>query len=382
MKHLIEILFVSLLVLGPAPLLAEEPAGEDAAEQSGAAEEARGASDVARVAAQAAAEAASANAPTDGEDAFEEHLSRQASVEIQLGLRLYEEYDDYRAISALKRYAILDNTPQSRFLSNLIVGQIYHRNEKPQLAALAFERATEAAPGPGERAFAYLLGVQELCLPLSYYLACRSRLQEFGQTRLPESARDIVDYQVLYTDVVLRSDYVSDERADLFRDPVLKEKAMKLIEADKEFHEIGLKSPALAGVMSGVFPGTGQMYNGRWLDGIMSLAFVGLFSAGAWYSFAELDSIPLGIFSSVLAAGFYSGGIYNAVSDAQRINAERYLDFFEELKDLWPRVTFAISGRSVSFGYKFDWPGPTLESETRKALEAGDEETADAPTED
>jgi tetratricopeptide (TPR) repeat protein len=154
----------------------------------------------------AVSELPEADAPeTDPEDPFARHLKRQASIEVQLGLRFFQEFDDYRAISALKRYAVLDSSPGARFLSALMIGQIYHRNEKPQLSALAFERAVEAAPDPEKRAFAYLLGVQELCLPLAYYDDCRSRLQQFGQTRLPEKARDIVDYQVLYTDVVLRS---------------------------------------------------------------------------------------------------------------------------------------------------------------------------------
>jgi hypothetical protein len=309
---------------------------------------------------------------------FGAHLERQAAIEVQLGLRFFQEFDDYRAITALKRYAVLDNSPAAHFLSSLMIGQIYHRNKKPQLSALAFERAVEHAPDAEKRAFAYLLGVQELCLPLAYYVDCRSRLQQFGQTRIPENARDLVDYQVLYTDVVLRSEYVSNERVELFRDPELREKAAKLVEADRAFREIDLKSPALAGVLSGVIPGAGQMYNGRWLDGLMSLGFVGLFGAATWYAFAELESVPLGIFSAVLGAGFYSGGIYNAVTDAQRINAERYLEFFDDLKQLWPRVTFAISGTAVSFGYAFDWPGPTLESETKKALEASD----GAPTSD
>ncbi len=318
------------------------------------------------------------SAPTD----FEAHLSRQASVEVQLGLRFFEAYDDYRAITALKRYAILAQSPEAHFLSNLMVGQIYHRNEKPQLSALAFERAYEHAQDPEQKAFAYLLGVQELCLPLSYYVDCRSRLQQFGQTRMPENARDLVDYQVLYTDVVLRSEYVSDQRAELFRDEDLKAKAKELIAADKAFHEIDLKSPALAGVLSGVIPGAGQMYNGRWIDGLMSLTFVSLFGAATWYSFAKLDSVPLGIFTAVLGAGFYSGGIYNAVTDAQRINAERYLAFFDDLKRLWPRVTFAISGPSVTFGYAFDWPGPTLESETAKALQAPQDQDGDTTDQD
>ena len=63
-------------------------------------------------------------------------------------------------------------------------------------------------------------------------------------------------------------------------------------------------------------------------------------------------------------------GIVNAVTDAKRINAQRYLDFFEQLKvDYWPRVSFGIEESEVLFTYGFDWPGPTLSSRAAEASE-------------
>ena len=49
----------------------------------------------------------------------------------------------------------------------------------------------------------------------------------------------------------------------------------------------------------------------------------------------------------------------NAVVDARKINARRYLNFFERLKaEHWPRVAFVIDDDEVLFTYGFDWPGP------------------------
>lgn len=309
---------------------------------------------------------------------FERFVERQASLEIQIGLKLYQEYDDYRAITALRRYAILEDSDSARFLTSLMIGQIYHRNEEAALAVVSFERAVGWAEDPSTKSWAYLMALQEMCLPLAYYWECRRRLQQLGQQPLLPRARDLVDYQTLYTDVVLRSEYVIEKRAELFEDPRLRDRARGLVAQDRAFEELDLQSPALAGALSAVLPGSGQLYNGRPIDAAISLVVNGLFGLATWYSFAELESIPAGVVSGIFAAGFYGGNIINAVSDAKQINAKRYLGFFEELKlDYWPRVHFDIADDVVTFGYSFDWPGPTLESETRRWMD--EQETLASP---
>ncbi len=313
----------------------------------------------ATVAAQAVAEQ-----PASAPDDFHTFVDRQANLEVQLGLRLYEEFDDFRAVTAFRRYQLLQpDSKRVQFLSALMIGQIYHRNDKPELAALSFERAASNAERPYDQTFAYLMGLQELCLPLSYYVQCRHRLSELTRAALEPEVRELVEYQLMYTDLVLRLDSVTAQRADSFASEALRAKARGLVERDQAFRKLPLKRPWLSGTLSAVLPGAGQLYNGRPVDGLLALLVNGAFGVGTYFAFAEAKSIPLGVVLSVLTAGFYTGNIINAVVDAKKTNARRYLDFFDQLKtDFWPRVAFVIDENGVLFTYGFDWPGPTLEN--------------------
>ena len=291
-------------------------------------------------------------------DDFETFVQRQASLEVQLGLRFYEERDDFRAVTSLRRYRFLDGSPKAAFLSSLMIGQIYHRNDKPELAVLAFEDAVRSAERPYDRTFAYLMALQELCLPLSHYAQCNVRLDALAQEPMEPAVRELVEYQLLYTDVVLRSETVSTERLAPLSEPSLREKAAGLVAQHAAFEELPLKSAFLAGTLSAVIPGAGQLYNGRPWDALLSLVFTGAFGTATYFAFFHADSIPLGVLGAVFTAGFYSGNIVNAVVDAKRINADRYRAFFEQLKvDYWPRVSFRIADDDVVFSYAFDWPG-------------------------
>ncbi|MEM1347534.1 MAG: hypothetical protein AAGI01_03195 [Myxococcota bacterium] len=307
----------------------------------------------------AASQVASGAATLKTSDSFERFVKRQAALEVQTGLRLYAAYDDYRAITAMRRYQILAAEPQATFLSQLIIGQIYHRNEKFGLAAYNFEQAVKVAPDTPTRAWVYLLTVQELCLPLSLYFECRNRLNDAVQIQgLTPEQRELIDYQRLYVDVVLRSEYVTPQRAKVFSDPELVRRAEGLIARDAAFDSLKLKRPWAAGVLSGVLPGAGQAYNGRWVDAGVAFGLNAGLGALLAYSLAGTDSLPLQITSGLVFASFYAGNIVNAVTDAKRINAERYLSFFGQLKvDYWARIRFGVRKNVVQFGYVFDWPG-------------------------
>ena len=321
--------------------------------------------------------------PMQGNDSFATYVARQASLEIQIGLRLYEAFDDYRAITALRRYAILANDPAASYLVHLMIGQIYHRNDRPTLAALEFERSLVHAPGDAARTWSYFMGLQELCLPLSYYLSCRTRLIELLQgAPLTEAQEDLARYQLLYTDVVLRSPHVDASRARALRDPGLRQKALGLVEQHQAFEQLPTKSPVAAGVLSAVLPGAGQLYNGRPYDALLALSFNAAFGVATWYAFAEAESIPLGVISALFSTGFYVGNIVNAVTDANRINAQLYLEFFERLgHEHWPRVAFGIQDNQVLFRYEFDWPGPRP-SDPVSPEELREEEAEDRPRRD
>lgn len=88
------------------------------------------------------------------------------------------------------------------------------------------------------------------------------------------------------------------------------------------------KSPALAGTLSAVIPGTGSFYVGRYAEGSLALFVNALLISGTVTAFQEHQD-GLGVGLGVLALAFYGGSIYAAVSGAHKYNdraASAYLD--------------------------------------------------------
>lgn len=79
------------------------------------------------------------------------------------------------------------------------------------------------------------------------------------------------------------------------------------------------KSPALAGALSAVVPGTGSFYAGRMAEGTLALFVNALLISSTVTAFQEhQDSLGVGL--GVLALAFYGGSIYAAVSGAHKFN--------------------------------------------------------------
>ncbi len=286
---------------------------------------------------------------------FEDHVEMQAAVEIEIGLRLFEEGDDYRAITALKRYRLLADSADADRLSNLIIGDIYRRNEHSELAFRHFWLASRAAP---DDFGAYHLGLQELCVSLKAYASCRPGLDEVAQAAHQQGDHQMAELAIYHGDFV---EFVMGlQRTDEpdFTDPNLQRAALELRGRADLFEDLPTKSPAAAGIFSAILPGAGQAYVGRWADAGLAFASTGLLAGATAYSHFGLESLPLTIVSGLLTVGFYSGNIANAVVDARNHNARLYDDFFDALhRDLWPRLYLQIDDNQVDYDYRFDWPG-------------------------
>src|SRR5699024_9256334 len=101
------------------------------------------------------------------------------------------------------------------------------------------------------------------------------KLKRFNEhTLLVESIQDSWKYKKLHqnTSIMLQGRW--DEA-----DEILFDKSttidQKLYEIAHNAAAVKYKSPALAGVMAAVIPGTGKVYVGKYVDGIISMVFVG-----------------------------------------------------------------------------------------------------------
>lgn len=93
------------------------------------------------------------------------------------------------------------------------------------------------------------------------------------------------------------------------------------------------KSPVLAGIMSGLVPGTGRMYAGRWQDGLISLATVGgsIFGAIRGFQARGVESAYGWIFGAI-GATFYVSNIYGSVRSAQLYNQTQIESYHQDVE--------------------------------------------------
>jgi TM2 domain-containing membrane protein YozV len=91
------------------------------------------------------------------------------------------------------------------------------------------------------------------------------------------------------------------------------------------------KSPAIAGVISAIIPGSGKMYVGEWGDGITALLVTSLFAFLAYDNFRADHTTRAWIFSG-LGAFFYAGNIYGSIASAQIFNARIDFEFNDGLR--------------------------------------------------
>jgi TM2 domain-containing membrane protein YozV len=124
-------------------------------------------------------------------------------------------------------------------------------------------------------------------------------------------------------------------------EPVVPKKEFLLIFGKDEQNTVSLlydyrfeppyKSPALAGILSAIIPGSGKMFVGEWGDGLTALVVTSLFAFLAYDNFQADHTTRAWIFTG-LGTFFYAGNIYGSVASAQIFNARIDFEFNDGLK--------------------------------------------------
>lgn len=94
---------------------------------------------------------------------------------------------------------------------------------------------------------------------------------------------------------------------------------IELLNMAEEYKSLDFKSPKVAGTLSALVPGAGQLYLNRKRDAAASFILNGVFIWGIIESFNH-DNIGVGILLSVFEFGWYGGNIYSAVNGAYKHN--------------------------------------------------------------
>lgn len=103
----------------------------------------------------------------------------------------------------------------------------------------------------------------------------------------------------------------------------------------EDYGQEKFKSPLVAGLLSGVIPGSGKLYAGDWKNAIFSLLFVGINTYQSYRGFSRngINSAQGWIFGGI-GFGYYVGNIYGATWTAKRKN-QQIRDEYKKKMDLY-----------------------------------------------
>jgi TolA-binding protein len=244
---------------------------------------------------------------------------------------LFNDGDYFRAITEYKRFLFLYPTDARAGRVQLQVGLSYQRGQQWGDARQTFEAIAQQHPDPAIRAeAAYRVG--ETSFLQGRYGQAIADLhgvaERYAHTSVGERARYLLGWSYLRA---RQWSEASQTFAAIDTTSPLFPSSRALADAAREGEHLPRKSPALAGLLSGIVPGSGHFYTGRWRDGAIALLLNGAFLAAGVEAVMAGNEAAAGLLLFFEAA-WYSGAIYGAVNAAHKYNRdleERWLQGLE-----------------------------------------------------
>ncbi len=234
-------------------------------------------------------------------------------------LRGQAEY--YRAITEYHRCVFESDDPLLREICLYRIGVCYLEGKQCSdavtiLASLASRQSNLQERYPG---------LIRYRLAEAYYCEGQyGRAAEMAAGLVESPIQDTLRKPALYSTVIARTQSGDiaealaciDQNPDAWENPSGAQVFRRQIAA---FNTIGHKKPGLAGILSAIVPGSGQVYAGRLRDGLTSFVFNGIFIAGI-VSAIDSDHTETAWILGFFELGWYSANIYNAMNDCHKTN--------------------------------------------------------------
>jgi TolA-binding protein/TM2 domain-containing membrane protein YozV len=261
------------------------------------------------------------------------YLTEDLQLKIADAFMAEDEY--YRAVTEYKKFLVLFPDSEKADYALFRVGLAYYRGEEYEMATQTFATVGQKYPNSGYGASAaYFEGLSDWKLgrfdqadtafehvvtqhPASEEapLALLAKaLASFDAKDLPGCKRELERFLV---------NYPADPRAINVRATIT------IIDENKELPR---KSPAVAGVLSALVPGSGYMYAGRYGDGVTAFVVNGLFIAGTVVS-AQQEIYPVAGVVGGVGLPFYVGNIYGSANAATKWNLAARRDLRRRIAD-------------------------------------------------
>jgi len=263
----------------------------------------------------------------------------------------FKEGDYFRAITEYRREEFLSADVLHKAALWRRIGESYLKAKRYNEAIKVFEKLTDGSV-PSE-----VRDTARYWIALTYY---ESGILPQAEKHLSLCREDLdcsrsvgLDRLTLAEAAFLFEDEKWDESHqalvdfdDRYPGTKFKESAGSIREQVQVGKDLPTKSPVLAGILSAIIPGAGQLYGERYRDGGKAFLLVGALGGltGGLFYIESKDlntSWVLPSLVAVVTAVFYGSNIYGAANGARMTNLMTRSRFFHETRpqyhdDLWP----------------------------------------------
>jgi TolA-binding protein/TM2 domain-containing membrane protein YozV len=233
---------------------------------------------------------------------------------------LAAEGDHYRAITEYKRFLHYHPGDPDCARAQLGIAQSLLAGQRWEAADQALATVWRNYPQSPQAATARQL-YADAAYQRGDYAAAEKRYTQL-QRRSPDA---------LYRSGLsaLQQDHPVEARAHFSKLPPATRQ--RLLQETEAYQQLPRKSPRLAGTLSALLPGAGQLYTERPRQAGIAFALNGAFIYGAVEAWGNENFAVAGILS-LFELGWYGGNIYNAVNNAQQYNRRQRDSFLEQLQ--------------------------------------------------
>ena len=246
--------------------------------------------------------------------------------------QLMHEGEFFRAITEYRRFLFTYPTSPQQAFVHFRLGIALYRGQRYDEAFNTFQDLAQRYPNT-RYAKQALLWQGESLMRQSQYLAAEHAYREISTTAQNEEMRQQAYYQLGWALLYQRQWHnASAQFQHVTTESNLYQAAQLLATEVKKGQELPRKSPWVAGILSGLLPGSGQLYNGRTGDALLAFFLNALFVAGIVETINQNELAIAGVLS-FFEAGWYAGNLYGAINGAHKYNRHSTETFIRNLEN-------------------------------------------------
>ncbi len=252
---------------------------------------------------------------------------------------LAAEADHYRAITEYKRFLHYHPEDPRVAYAQLEIAQNLLAGQRWEQADSALEKTWKLYPDSPEASAARRLYADSAYARGAYEMA-RHRYRELKANQMPQDNPEL-DYKIGLSELQLNE--IDNARNSFARTPSPLNRQLQL--SIDDYQQLPQKSPRLAGALSAILPGAGQLYTERPRQTAVAFALNAAFIYAAVEAWNNENYAVSGIVS-LFEIGWYGGNIYNAMNNAQKYNRRQKHEFLERFQRKF----------GISLGWQQDHP--------------------------